>query len=118
MSVRAPAEVPRHCPTCGQDLTEHPYYQTRPGPAARLLRKIAMALLPVMAAVYLYLVLLSDFDPGFGTGAGYLAVALIGGPSFLLYAVSRLLPRCRLVICLHCSWSAEYPLPIRYQRSV
>lgn len=110
--------IPRSCPTCGQDLSAHPYYQTRPGPAARLLRKIAMALLPVIAAVYLFLLFQGDRDMGFGTGAGYLAVGLIGGPSFLLYAISRLLPRSRLVICLHCSWNQEFPSATRLGRSV
>ena len=102
-------EPPRICPSCGQDLSAHPYYQTRPGPAARLLRRIALVLLPVMAVVYLLLLFQGYRDLGFGTGHGYLAVGLIGGPSFLLYALSRLFPRSRLVICLHCSWNREYP---------
>ena len=101
-------EPPRFCPSCSHDLSEHPYYQTRPGTAARALRKIAMGLLPVVAIGYLLLLFFGDSDLGFGTGHGYLAVALIGGPSFLLYLVSRLLPRTRLVICLHCSWNQEY----------
>lgn len=109
MPVQAPAAPPRLCPSCGHDLSAHPYYQTRPGPAAGLLRKLAMALLPVMALVYLLWLFWVTEDPGFGTGHGYFAVLLIGGPSFLLYAISRLLPHRRLVICLHCSWNQEYP---------
>ncbi|MFQ5350460.1 MAG: hypothetical protein ACE5EG_08470 [Thermoanaerobaculia bacterium] len=109
MSSEATDTPPPICPSCGHDMSDHPYSQDRPGPAARKLRKIALALLPVMGLVYLYLLFLSEMDMGFGTGAGYFAVALIGGPSFLLYAVSRRLPRVRLVICLHCSWNREYP---------
>ena len=112
MCPPATEQPPRTCPSCGQDLSAHPYYQPRPGRAARLLRKIALALLPLMAMLYLSLIFRGDLNPGFGTGAGYLAVALIGGPSFLLYAISRLFPRLRLVICLHCSWNHEYP-PIK-----
>ncbi len=100
---------PRRCPACGHDMSDHPYDQPRPGPAAKLLRKIALALLPVMTAVYLAFLFFSDEDMGFGTGAGYFAIAMIGGPSLALYAVSRVLPRRRLVICLHCSWNREYP---------
>ncbi len=100
---------PRICPSCGHDMSEHPYYQLRPGPLARLLRRIAMGLLPVLAVAYLSLLFFGEQNLGFGTGAGYLAIALIGGPSLLLYAVSRLLPRRRVVICLHCSWNREYP---------
>ena len=64
-----------------------------------------------MRSVYLALLFLSPsgMPLGFGTGHGYFAVALIGGPSFLLYLISRLFPRNRLVICLHCSWNREYP---------
>ena len=111
MSDHVTDQPPRVCPSCGQDLSAHPYYQTRPGPTARLLRKIAVILLPVMAVVYLVLLFreASGLQFGFGSGHGYLAVALVGGPSFLLYAISRLFPRTRLVICLHCSWNHEYP---------
>lgn len=109
--MRTPESLPRTCPSCGHDLSAHPYYQSRPGPTARRLRTIAVALLPVMAVVYLYLLLreAAAMELGFGSGHGYLAVALVGGPSFLLYAASRLFPRRRLVICLRCSWNREYP---------
>ncbi|MFQ5528486.1 MAG: hypothetical protein ACE5GX_19810 [Thermoanaerobaculia bacterium] len=39
-------EPPRLCPSCGQDLSAHPYYQLVPSCAARILQRIAMALLP------------------------------------------------------------------------
>ena len=117
MSAPATAQPPRTCPSCDQDLSAHPYYQPQSGPTARMLRRIALALLPVMAVVYLFLLFQGDSDMGFGTGAGYFAVALIGGPSFLLYAISRLFPRSRLVICLHCSWNHEYPPTRRFKRA-
>ena len=107
---RPEAEAPpRTCPACGQDLSEHPYYRERPGKTARKLRMVAVALLPAMSVVYLALLFFGGYALGFGTGHGYWAVAVIGGPSLVLYAVSRLLPRVRLVICLRCSWSQEYP---------
>lgn len=100
---------PRHCPTCGQDLSEYPYYQKTPGTAAKIVRRIAVGLLPVMALVYLSFLIWGTISPGFGTGAGYFAVAVIGGPSLLLYLISRLLPQRRNVICLRCSWNREFP---------
>lgn len=111
MSTRSAEQLPRTCPSCGQDLSAHPYYQPRPGPTAKMLRKIALVLLPVMAVVYLALLFLGSpgMGLGFGTGHGYFAVALIGGPSLVLYAISRFFPRNRLVICLHCSWNREFP---------
>lgn len=101
---------PRVCPSCGIELTEHPYAQIKPSKSARGLRKVALWLIPVMALLYLFQLFLGDFWLGFGTGAGYFAVLVILGPSFLLYLVSRLLPRVRQVICLRCSWNQEYPL--------
>lgn len=111
MSPESTDTPPRICPSCGHDMSDHPYDQPRPGPAALWLRRAAMALLPLMALAYLGLVFFSDFNPGFGTGAGGLALLIIGGPSLLLYLISRILPGRRLVICLHCSWNREYPAP-------
>lgn len=104
-----PDEPPRRCPVCDADLSAHPYSRARPGPVAKRLRQAALALLPVMAVLYLVLLLGGRYALGFGTGHGYLAVALIGGPSLILYGVSRLLPPVRQVICLRCSWSRTYP---------
>mgnify|MGYP006969420863 FL=1 len=100
---------PRHCPVCGQDLTEHPYYQTEPGPAARWLRRVAVWLLPVMAAAYISFLIWGEVGPGIGTGAGYFALAVVGGPSLALYMLSRYFPFRRRVICLRCSWNEVYP---------
>ena len=102
---------PKQCPTCGADLSDYPYYQTVPGPVGRMLRRIAVWLLPGMALVYLSLLFAGSRALGFGTGHGYLAIAIMGGPSLVLYAVSNLLPKRRRVICLHCSWSHEYRAP-------
>ncbi len=108
-SGAATDQPPRLCPACGEDLSEHPYYQRVPSPAAKMLRKIALALLPVMAIAYVAQLFWGSANMGFGTGAGYFALLVIGGPSLLLYAVSRLLPARRLVICQRCSWNREYP---------
>lgn len=62
-----------------------------------------------MAIVYVAQLFWGNANLGFGTGAGYFALLVIGGPSLLLYAVSRLLPKRRLVICQRCSWNREYP---------
>lgn len=105
----AAEQPPRFCPSCGEDLSEFPYSQPVPGPAAKLLRRVAVALLPVMAIAYLALLFGAGSDLGFGTGHGYFALMLIGGPSLVLYAVSRLFPRNRLVICQRCSWNREVP---------
>lgn len=105
----SPETPPRYCPTCGQDLSEFPYYQKTPGTAAKIVRRIALGLLPAMALAYLGFLIWGTTSPGFGTGAGYFAVGVIGGPSLLLYAVSRLLPHLRDVICLRCSWNQEFP---------
>lgn len=101
---------PTICPVCQNQLSEHPYYQEGPGRLAKIVRKFAVALMPIMAALYLYWLLFGPGPMGFGLGHGYFAVAMICGPSFLLYLVSRLLPRVRNVICLRCSWNQEYPL--------
>jgi hypothetical protein len=102
-------QVPRFCPSCGEDLSEHPYYQLVPSRAGRVLSKIAVVLLPVMAIVYVAQLFWGNANLGFGTGAGYFALLVIGGPSLLPYAASRLLPKRRLVICQRCSWNREYP---------
>ncbi len=103
-------EPPQFCPVCGQGLSDHPYYQEGPGRSAKMVRKIALGLMPIMAIGYLYWLFFGDTPVGFGTGHGYFAVAVIAGPSFLLYTFSRILPRVRNVICLRCSWNQEYPL--------
>lgn len=102
-------DPPRNCPTCGQDLSEYPYYQPSLSPAAKGLRRIGLLLLPVMGLVYLFLLLSGNRGMGFGMGHGYFAATLICGPSLLLYLLSRLFPRRRKVICLRCSWNEEYP---------
>ena len=102
---------PAVCPTCGIELPEFPHDQVTPSKQARALRRVAMWLIPVMTLAYLAQLFFTGSDLGFGTGAGYFAIAWICGPSLLLYLVSRLLPRVRLVICDRCSWNAEYPLP-------
>ncbi|MDH3744258.1 MAG: hypothetical protein OES47_04050 [Acidobacteriota bacterium] len=104
------SQPPRFCPSCRQDLSEHPYYQLAPSRGAKVLHKIAAMLLPIMGIAYLALLFWGSMDLGFGTGAGYFAVVLIGGPSLVLYAISLLFPKKRLVICQHCSWNHEYPL--------
>jgi hypothetical protein len=101
---------PANCPSCGSPLSDHPFDQLVPPPAARLLHAIAWALLPLTTLLYLGLLFWGPLPMGFGTGHGYWAVAFISAPSLLLYAVSRLFPRRRLVICLRCSWNHEYPL--------
>ncbi len=63
-----------------------------------------------MALAYLAWLVWGTLPAGFGTGHGYFAVAFMGGPSAALYAISRLIPPRRLVICLRCSWSREYAL--------
>ena len=103
------SEPPRHCPTCGQDLSEHPYYQRGLSRPAKLLRRVAVWMLPLFAALYLVQLFWGEGALGFGTGAGYYAVAWIGGPSMILYALSRLFARTRIVICQRCSWNQEYP---------
>lgn len=45
------AEPSSTCPSCGADL-EVPYYQFAPSRPARVLRKTAMGLLPVMAVAF------------------------------------------------------------------
>ena len=100
---------PRSCPPCGQDLSEHPYYQLVPSPTARLVRKVAAALLPVMAVAYLAQLFWGTVHFGFGTGHGYSALLVVAGPSLILYAISRLFPRRHLVICQRCSWNREVP---------
>jgi len=102
--------LPERRPTCDAELSEYPFYQIVPGPFGRLLRRIAVWLLPCMALVYLAVLLLGSRALGFGTGHGYFAVALIGGPSLLLYALSNLVPKRRRVICLHCSCNQEFDL--------
>lgn len=104
---------PRLCPSCGHDLSDHPYFQEGPGPAARQARTVAVWMVPVMAVVYFLLLFLdvAGHPWGFGAGQGYFALTIIGGPSAVLYLISRLLPRTRRVICLRCSWSREYPAP-------
>ena len=101
---------PRRCPECGTDLSDHPYDRLEPGKAAQALRKVAVLLLPVLAIAYLVQLFWGGSNLGFGTGAGYYAIAWICGPSLLLYAISRLLPRVRRVICLRCSWNQEFPI--------
>ncbi len=100
---------PRLCPECGADLSDFPYDRLEPGKAARAVRRVAVWLLPVLALAYLAQLFWGSANMGFGTGAGYFAVLWICGPSLLLYAVSRLLPKVRRVICLRCSWNQEYP---------
>ena len=104
---------PRLCPSCGHDMSDHPYYQEGPGPAARSMQKAAVLLLPVMAGFWFLLLFLvvSGHPWGFGAVEGYWALPVIGGPSAVLYVVSRLLPRTRRIICLRCSWNREYPAP-------
>ncbi len=101
---------PRICPGCGIELPEFPYAQIKPAKTARAVRRVALWLIPILAVVYLGQLFLGSSSLGFGTGAGYYAVLWTCGPSLLLYLVSRLLPRVRQVICLRCSWNAEYPL--------
>lgn len=110
MASVASDRPPQHCPACGHDLSDHPYFQEGPGPAGRLLQRAALVLLPVMALVWGLLLLLdvADHPWGLGAGRGYLALPIIGGPSLVLYVASRLLPRTRRVICLRCSWNREY----------
>jgi hypothetical protein len=73
------------------------------------LRRVALALLPLFSLLYLALLFWGDRSLGFGTGAGYYSVFWICGPSLVLYALSRLFPRTRIVICQRCSWNREYP---------
>ena len=47
-----PTEPPRHCPTCGQDLSQYPYYQLQPGPFTRKLLALARLLIPVMTVSF------------------------------------------------------------------
>ena len=113
MSFDAIDEPPRICPSCGHDMSDHPYFQEGPGPAARTAQRVAVWLLPMMAAVWFLLLFLdvAGHPWGIGAGRGYLALPIIGGPSAISYVVSRLLPRTRRVICLHCSWNREYAAP-------
>lgn len=103
-----PDEPPRHCPTCGQDLSEYPYYQEGLGRSAKFLRRVALWLLPVFAALFLALIFWGETPPPFGAGAAYYAIVWIGGPSMALYLISRFFPRTRIVICQRCSWNREY----------
>ena len=100
---------PRHCPTCGHDLSEHPYYQLRPSPFAAKLLTIARWLLPVMAVVFLIQLYSGNFLLILSVASGYLIVAYICAPSLLLYVITLPIPRTRRVICLHCSWFHDYP---------
>lgn len=102
-------QPPENCPTCGQYLTEYPYYQVRANRPARILRRIAILLLPVMALAYLVQLFWGSAQLGFGTGHGYWALLFIGGPSLLLYTITRLFPKARIIICPRCSWNREYP---------
>ena len=100
---------PRHCPTCGQDLSRYPYYQLKPSPFARKLLALARFFIPVMTVVFLYQFFSGNFMPSHSGVSGYFIIAYICSPSLLLYAVTVLLPRTRRVICLHCSWFQDYP---------
>ena len=100
---------PRYCPACGQDLSEFPYYQPSLSPAARAIRRFALLLMPIMGLAYLGWLFWGGGPDGFGTGHGYFAVMVVCAPSLLLFLVTRLFPRRRLVICLHCSWNEEFP---------
>jgi amino acid transporter len=106
---RGPLDPPRHCPTCGQDPSDYPYYQRGLSRPAKLLRRVALGLLPIFAALYLALIFWGTTPPPFGAGAAYYAAIWVGGPSLILYALSRLFPRTRIVICQRCSWNKEYP---------
>ncbi len=100
---------PRHCPACGDDLSEHPYYQLHPSPVTRRLHTLARLLLPVMTVVFFVQLATQSFMPSFSVVSGYFIVAYICAPSMLVYSVSLLMPRDRRVICLHCSWYRDYP---------
>ncbi len=99
---------PRHCPTCGHDLSAYPYYQLRPSPFARRLMNLAGLLIPVMTAVFLVQLFSGTILPNFSMVSGYLILAYICGPSLVIYAASALMPRIRRVTCLHCSWYHDY----------
>ncbi len=105
----AAKKPPRYCPTCGDDLSDYPYYQVRPGPFARRLLTLARALLAIMAMLFLYLLFSGSSPPFYTTTSGYFIVAFVCGPSLLVYSVSLLMSRERRIICLHCSWYRDYP---------
>lgn len=109
-SNRARGEKPpRLCPSCGDDLSDFPYYQLTPCPIARRLQKLAGWLLPVMGVVFVVQLFTGTFPVAFSAVSGYFIAAYIATPSLLLYAVSIVFPRDRRVICLHCSWYRDYP---------
>lgn len=100
---------PRHCPECGHDLSEYPYYLLRPSPFARKLQRLAAMLLPAMTVLFLVLLFRGAFLPSFSIVSGYFILAFICAPSLLRYSVSLLMPRTRRALCLHCSWYHDYP---------
>ncbi len=83
----AAEKLPRYCPTRGDDLSDYPYYQVRPGPFARRLLTLARALLAIMAMVFLYMLFSGSFLPFYSTTSGYFIVAFVCGPSLLVYSV-------------------------------
>ena len=99
---------PRVCPTCGDTLGEHPYYNLRPGRSARFLRGLAAGLLPVMGILVFASLIVGGFW-ALHVASGYFFVALVCAPSLMLYSISRLLPKERRVLCLRCSWYQDYP---------
>lgn len=103
------SKPPRHCPTCGHDLSPHPYYQLRPSPFASKLLQLARWLIPVMAVVFLIQFFSGHFLHTMSVASGYFIIAYICAPSLLLYVITLPMPRTRRVICLHCSWFHDYP---------
>ncbi len=62
-----------------------------------------------MAMLFLYMLFSGSFLRFYTATSGYFIVALVCGPSLLVYSVSLLMPRELRIICLHCSWYRDYP---------
>lgn len=110
--TRAPtpckAAPPRHCPTCGTDLSPHPYYRLIPSPGARRLHRLALISLPLMSAVVVAAFIAGRAPIFFSIASGYAIVAFVCLPATLLYAVASIFPRDFRVICLRCAWFRDY----------
>lgn len=104
-----PDDLPDACPQCGKAFQYHTNLQYGPGKWARLLRKIAWAMVvPWMVAATVIIV--SIRMPNYGMSGGWLLITLMFLPTAIIAASSLLFLDVRSVTCNACHWHGEFPL--------
>ena len=104
--------IPSNCPSCGASYSELMFSGTMDHRVARQLQRFGPLLSLVMPIVFLAWALgpgglLETGRGGWGFGFGFGLIAVLVGPSLLVYVISLFFPSVRHVHCHSCGWDKE-----------